>query len=74
MERAIIGAPAFRRRLRFVPLLVLLSVCQTAVYAQLSDEAVLEYAFWKVAGTARASIRSAGSFWLEGLRRSRLNV
>lgn len=44
MERAIIGAPAFRRRLRFVPLLVLLSVCQTAVYAQLSDEAVLEYA------------------------------
>ena len=26
------------------PLLVLLSVCQTAVYAQLSDEAVLEYA------------------------------
>ncbi len=44
MERAIIGAPAFRRLLRFVPLLVLLSVCQTAVYAQLSDEAVLEYA------------------------------
>ena len=44
MERAIIGAPAFRRLLQFVPLLVLLSVCQTAVYAQLSDEAVLEYA------------------------------
>ena len=44
MERAIVGAPAFRRLLRFVPLLVLLSVCQTAVYAQLSDEAVLEYA------------------------------
>ena len=44
MERAIIGAPAFRRLLRFVPLLVLLSVYQTAVYAQLSDEAVLEYA------------------------------
>ena len=29
---------------------------------------------WKVAGTARASIRSAGSFWLVELRRSRLSV
>ena len=73
MERAIIGAPAFRRRLRFVPLLVLLSVCQTAVYAQLSDEAVLEYAL-EGRRNGKSEHQIGRSFWLEGLRRSRLNV
>ena len=69
MERAIIGAPAFRRLLRFVPLLVLLSVYQTAVYAQLSDEAVLEYAL-----EGRRNGKSEHQIGREGLRRSRLSV